>query len=145
MAELNTRIETTRVNGVRLDHLLRTPGFEADDLQRVLDDRSGPASLWNCVVADRRYASYLARQRAEVARTLEMEHRRLPEADYLSLTALRTEARESLARFRPRTYGQAARLEGITPADLTLLAVLLARVRRPGDFIAPRAAAAPPR
>jgi tRNA uridine 5-carboxymethylaminomethyl modification enzyme len=48
--------------------------------------------------------------------------------DYGAFTSLRTEARDALSRFRPETFGQAARLEGITPADLTLLAVLVRRV-----------------
>ena len=47
--------------------------------------------------------------------------------DYHTLTHLRTEARQALIKFRPSTFGQAGRLEGITPADLTLLSVLVHR------------------
>ncbi|MEO1279827.1 MAG: hypothetical protein AAFV77_12790 [Planctomycetota bacterium] len=43
------------------------------------------------------------------------------------MTSLRTEARQALDRFKPSTFGQASRLEGVTPADLTLLAVLVGR------------------
>ena len=57
-----------------------------------------------------------------------MEHKRLPTAvDYLAITHLRAEARQALHRFRPRTFGEASRLEGITPADITLLAVVTGR------------------
>ena len=60
-----------------------------------------------------------------------MERRELPDwFDYASLPTLRNEAREALTRFRPATFGQASRLEGITPADLSLLAVLVERARR---------------
>ena len=61
-----------------------------------------------------------------------MERRRIPtDVDFHTLGGgvLRTEARQSLSRFRPATFGQAGRLEGVTPADLTLLAVLLGRPR----------------
>jgi len=47
------------------------------------------------------------------------------------MTPLRTEARQALTKFRPETFGQASRLEGMTPADVTLLAVLVQRHRRP--------------
>ena len=67
-------------------------------------------------------------QRVEIRRQRELETRRLPDwVEYDQLEGLRAEARESLARFRPDTYGQAGRLEGVTPADLTLLRVLIAR------------------
>ena len=71
------------------------------------------------VFADRRYEPYLVRQHAEIKRQAEIEHRRLPDAnDYDKLTHLRTDARQALTKFRPRTFGQAGRLEGLTPADL---------------------------
>ncbi|MDX2146636.1 MAG: FAD-dependent oxidoreductase [Planctomycetota bacterium] len=76
--------------------------------------------------ADHCYRPYLVRQQAEIKRHAELEHRRLPDdADYASWTHLRTEARAALAKFKPRTFGQAGRLEGVTPADVTLLAVLV--------------------
>jgi tRNA uridine 5-carboxymethylaminomethyl modification enzyme len=62
-----------------------------------------------------------------------MEGRRIPEAvDYHAFANLRTEAKLALSKFRPRTFGQAGRLEGITPSDLTLLSVLVHRWVREG-------------
>jgi tRNA uridine 5-carboxymethylaminomethyl modification enzyme len=82
------------------------------------------------VIAERRYAPFIVRQRAEIRRHAELERKRLPgTVDYDAWPSLRAEARQSLARFRPATFGQAARLEGITPADLTLLSVLVAKHR----------------
>ncbi|MCC7390126.1 MAG: tRNA uridine-5-carboxymethylaminomethyl(34) synthesis enzyme MnmG [Phycisphaerales bacterium] len=81
--------------------------------------------------AEVRYEGYIHRQRAEIKRHAAMERRELPGwLDYASFTPMRTEARAALARFRPATFGQASRLEGVTPADLTLLAVLVERARR---------------
>jgi tRNA uridine 5-carboxymethylaminomethyl modification enzyme len=83
--------------------------------------------------ADRRYEPYLARQRAEIKRQAELEHRRIPEwFDYAACENMRTEAKLALGKFRPGTFGQAGRLEGVTPADLTLLAVLVKRGARAG-------------
>jgi len=90
-------------------------------------------AVWSNVYADRRYETYLVRQRAEIRRHAELEQRRIPEsADFAAMDGLRTEAKLALARFRPRTFGQAGRLEGITPADLTLLAVHVKRQRAAG-------------
>jgi tRNA uridine 5-carboxymethylaminomethyl modification enzyme len=82
------------------------------------------------VYADRKYEPYVVKARAEIKRAAEMEHRTIPAGvDFGAFLTMRTEARQSLARFRPRTFGQASRLEGMTPADLTLLSVLVERVR----------------
>ncbi len=137
--DLNRSVETARVDGVSVARLMRTPGFGVDDLRRAIGSPAYLPGVWATVHADRRYESYLSRQRAEITRAAEIEQRRLPDdADYSLFTALRTEAREALTRFRPRTYGQAGRLEGVTPADLTLLAVLLSRrPRSPGAALAP--------
>lgn len=126
MKELHGLIDRARVDGEPLAKLIRADVFTLDDLQRILPTGPDNRAARSTVVADRRYEAYIARQRAEIRRHAEMEHRRLPDAvDYLALPHLRTEARQALHRFRPRTFGQAGRLEGITPADLTLLAVLM--------------------
>lgn len=92
---------------------------------------SFPPAILATVFAERRYEAYIARQHAEIKRHAEMEHRQLPEdIDYAQLSSLRTEARAALSRFRPETFGQAGRLEGITPADLTLLAILVQKHRK---------------
>ncbi len=81
--------------------------------------------------AEARYEPYVERERAEIRRRSETESRRLPEwLDYASMVDLRTEARQALGRYRPETLGQASRLEGITPSDLTLLRVLVERAGR---------------
>lgn len=87
-----------------------------------------PRAVWTTVHADLRYESYVRREEAHIRRTHEMETRRLPHAiDYAAISGLRNEARNALARFRPDTFGQAGRLEGVTPADLSLVAVHMKR------------------
>jgi tRNA uridine 5-carboxymethylaminomethyl modification enzyme len=128
--ELNAAIEGTRIDGVPVSTLIRRPEFDVDALRRAVGDRVGALSpgVWASVHADRRYEAYVARQQAEIKRQGELERRRIPVGiDFERLGALRAEARQALARFRPATFGQAARLEGVTPADLTLLGVLVKR------------------
>jgi tRNA uridine 5-carboxymethylaminomethyl modification enzyme len=76
-----------------------------------------------------KYAGYIRREQANVARAQRLEHRRLPEdVDYTALTGLRTEARQQLQRVRPRTVGQASRVAGVTPADIAILLVHIERM-----------------
>jgi tRNA uridine 5-carboxymethylaminomethyl modification enzyme len=128
LAEIHHAIERTVIDGEPLARLIRRPDFGLQDLRRTLAGVAPGAtdSIWETALAERRYAPFIERQRAEIRRHAQIEHHRLPpHLDYSRLGALRTEAREALARFRPATLGQAARLEGVTPADLSLLAILL--------------------
>ncbi|HIT70192.1 MAG TPA: tRNA uridine-5-carboxymethylaminomethyl(34) synthesis enzyme MnmG [Candidatus Aphodomonas merdavium] len=81
-----------------------------------------------------KYDGYLKKQLAEVARFRRMEDKLLPEdLDYLGMAGLRIEARQKLDKLRPRSIGQAARISGVSPADITVLAIQLARLGRDGD------------
>ena len=81
------------------------------------------------VQIEAKYAGYIKKQRVEVARFRRLEDRRIPaNLDYEALTGLRTEAREKLAYVRPATVGQATRLAGVNPADISVLLVHLKRL-----------------
>ncbi len=89
-----------------------------------------------------RYAGYIDRQKDEVERATQYEHLQLPEDfDYSQVTALSVEVRHKLARQRPATLGQAARISGVTPAAISLLLVHLKKGRLRG---LPSGAAAAP-
>jgi tRNA uridine 5-carboxymethylaminomethyl modification enzyme len=76
-----------------------------------------------------KYEGYIVKQEAEVARTRKLEERPIPEDfPYEKIEALKTEARQKLARFRPHTVGQASRIAGVTPADIAVLLVHLKRL-----------------
>jgi tRNA uridine 5-carboxymethylaminomethyl modification enzyme len=78
-----------------------------------------------------KYAGYVRKERQSVARARRLEEAPLPEAlDYAHLTGIRIEAKLNLARIQPRTVGQAARVQGVTPADIAVLLVHLERGRR---------------
>ncbi len=133
ITDLSAFVDRSTHQGKPVELLLRGNTYDVADFERTLAALGAPAfdaGVVRTVHAERRYAAYIVRQRAEVRRHAEMEHRRLPEAiDYLAIHHLRAEARHALHRFRPRTFGEAARLEGITPADITLLAVVARRER----------------
>jgi tRNA uridine 5-carboxymethylaminomethyl modification enzyme len=77
-----------------------------------------------------KYEGYITRQQKQIDRFARMETKLIPSTlDYASVPGLRNEARQSLMRFTPRSLGQALRLTGITPADVTVLAVHLSRGR----------------
>jgi tRNA uridine 5-carboxymethylaminomethyl modification enzyme len=136
---INAAIENTLIDGSPLARMLRRPDFSEADLREALaghdygDDID--ARVWASLYASRRYEAYIVRHQADIRRMRENESRRIPrETDYASLGGLRAEAAHSLARFQPDTFGQAGRLEGVTPADLTLLSVLLKRARPTGPI-----------
>jgi tRNA uridine 5-carboxymethylaminomethyl modification enzyme len=122
--------------GTPMARVLRTSTYEAADLVAWLASREpglleeAGMGVVEAVYATRKYEPYIEKARAEIKRTAGMEHKAIPAwIDPAGFTTMRTEARQALTRFRPRTFGQASRLEGITPADLTLLAVLVERAR----------------
>jgi len=75
-----------------------------------------------------KYEGYLKRQTEQVERYKRLEEKRLPEAfDYFSIQALSKEAREKLQKIRPHSLGQAARISGVSPSDISVLAILLTK------------------
>ena len=77
-----------------------------------------------------KYAGYIEKQRRRVAKMKRLENWRIPlDLDYDSVTGIRNEGREKLQRFRPATLGQASRIQGISPSDISILLVHLQRMR----------------
>ena len=78
-----------------------------------------------------KYVGYIARQETEVARLKNLEDKQIPAGfDYGAVPSLRTEARQKLIKIRPATVGQAARISGVSPADIGILLVWLKRGSR---------------
>ena len=92
-------------------------------LSKALDPR-----LIRRVVSDVRYEGYIVRQQAEIKRQAKTEGRKIPsELEPKSISGLRNEAVDVLTQFKPATLGQASRLAGITPADITLISIAITR------------------
>jgi len=110
------------------EELLRRPELRYAQVRAALDLPEAAEDVVEQVEIAAKYGGYIAKQQREVERVQRMETRRLPPGlDYAALPGLRNEARQVLARFRPATLGQAARLAGINPADVAVLLMALER------------------
>jgi tRNA uridine 5-carboxymethylaminomethyl modification enzyme len=108
------------------------PDFSMGKLKSAMTESLGEQDdgIWRTLHSDKRYEPYIERQVGQIKRNADLEHRPLPDwIDYTTLESMRNEARLALDKFRPTTFGQASRLEGVTPADITLLSVLIKRAR----------------
>lgn len=125
MAELG-RISKTRAGQDTLEQLLKRPEISYQDLPRR-DDSLGDEVVLQVEIAVK-YAGYIDRQEIEVKRSKLLEDKDIPESfDYATAGGLRTEARMKLGQIRPRTIGQAARISGVSPADISILLVWMKR------------------
>ena len=118
-------------DGIRrsITDLLAHPDIEWAQLQAIWPEMSSWAPpIRQQIETDAQYAGYLDRQKADIAAFRRDERLHLPaDMDFLSLEGMSNEVRQKLAAARPTTLGQAARVDGITPAALTLLLHLAKR------------------
>ena len=123
-----TRLKTTRVGGETLAQQLKRPEVTYAALPNA--DASLPKELIQQVEIEVKYAGYIARQSAEIDRIKGLEEKGIPEdLDFSMVPSLRLEARQKLARIKPRTIGQAARISGVSPSDISILAIWLKRYK----------------
>jgi tRNA uridine 5-carboxymethylaminomethyl modification enzyme len=120
-------LEATFVDGAPLSKMLRRPEASWNDaVARIPGLTAIEPLVAQQVVFDQKYAGYVARQQTEVDRQSRLAQKRIPDSfQYDGIVHLRAEAREKLARVRPRNLSQASRISGITPADMALLIVHL--------------------
>jgi len=134
IAEVRAFLESNRLDGESLAQLLRRPGTRFSDLERAqpaLAAMRVPPGVAEQVEIEVKYEGYLARQARHVEEMRRMEDWRIPpDLDYDAIPALRTESRRKLAAVRPLTLAQASRVSGVTPADVSVLMVHLAALRR---------------
>ncbi len=120
-------------SGTTAYEFLRRPDVTVEILRGQLGERGqvifGDANLsavLGQVEIEAKYAGYIEREKYAAARMHELESKAIPTSfNFAGIHELRNEARQSLEKFRPQTIGQASRLEGITPGDLTVLMVHL--------------------
>lgn len=133
LAAARTLATEARIDGISLEKWLRRPENTTDRLPAEFLGRFSH-EVWNLLETDIKYAGYITRQEDMVAKTARMEEKMIPsDFDYHAIPGLKTEAKHRLNAARPATLGQAARLQGVNPADIALLAVMLKRGSREAE------------
>lgn len=127
--ELNTILvscETSPIStGMKLEELLKRPQLNYKKLAPIDKDRPDIDPLvLEQVEVELKYGGYIKRQQADIDEMRRLESRILPEnTDYNSIEGLRKEAQEKLSKVRPRSLGQASRISGVSPSDISVLIV----------------------
>ena len=126
-ALLVSRETSPIVSGVRLSELIKRPQLGYELLTEYDKDRPDlPYEIFEQVEIDIKYEGYIKRQQAQVDEMHRLEVRTLPQnIDYNAITGLRLEAREKLTKIRPKSVGQASRISGVSPADISVLLIYL--------------------
>jgi tRNA uridine 5-carboxymethylaminomethyl modification enzyme len=112
-----------RVGGAPISQLLKRPDFRFENLPQEV---AGLASreIWELIETDLKYEGYASRQAEQNRRVAAREEQRIPDGlDFERIAGLRSETRQKLAAVRPTSLGQAARISGITPADIAIISI----------------------
>lgn len=126
-AFLTENNSTNITTGIKLSELLRRPELTYDSLGRVDKERPTlPRSVTTTVAIQIKYEGYIKRELAEVERQRKLEEKVLPkDICYSEILGLRLEAAEKLDKIRPMNIGQASRISGVNPADISVLLIYL--------------------
>ena len=121
--------------GAKLADLLKRPQITYKDLTPVDKDRPQySTAVFEAVEIELKYEGYIKRQRADIEEARRLERKRLPQdVDYSAIQGLRLEAGEKLNKVRPENIGQAGRISGVSPADISVLLIWLASKEREGE------------
>ncbi len=130
--ELLAKHDESLKQNVSLEELLRRPRVPYEVIETLSPASPGKKFAWHQEVeTEIKYAGYIERQKSQVAQAEKLDGVKLPsDLDYLAFENLAKEAREKLNRVRPETLGQAARIGGVSPADVSVLLVWLETRRR---------------
>jgi len=124
---LHQYAESANIDGMKISAWLRRPNNSAPNLPLSLRAGFDPG-LWDALEIDLKYTGYIMRQNIMIERLRNQEDKKIPpQFDYAAIHGLRCEARQKLADILPKTLGQAARISGVTPADVALLSVWIIR------------------
>lgn len=123
------------VSGVKISELLKRPQITYDDLAPFDKNRENlPKSVFDKVQTEIKYEGYIARQNHQIKEMRRLESKIIPEnINYNEIKGLRLEAIEKLSKIKPLNIGQASRISGVSPADISVLIIFLASKNKRGE------------
>ena len=126
---------TRLTSGTTLAELIRRPELSYDKLKEIDKDRPDlPWDVAEQVNINIKYEGYIKRQMKQVEQFKKLENRKIPEnIDYNEIQSLRIEAKQKLSQIRPASIGQASRISGVSPADISVLLVYLSAAGKTSD------------
>ena len=131
---LKAHESTPLKSGTTLAELIRRPELSYELLKEIDPER--PELPWDVkeqVDINIKYDGYIRRQMKQVEQFKKLEAKKIPEdLDYEKVGSLRIEARQKLEAYRPISIGQASRISGVSPADISVLLIYLEQYRRKG-------------
>ncbi|SET51821.1 tRNA uridine-5-carboxymethylaminomethyl(34) synthesis enzyme MnmG [[Clostridium] polysaccharolyticum] len=131
-AELEKHNSTPLNSGTTLAELIKRPELDYESIKNIDKKRENlPKEVTDQVTINIKYEGYIKRQLRQVEQYKKLENKRLPEdIDYNKVNSLRIEAKQKLSQIRPVSVGQASRISGVSPADISVLLVYLEQYRR---------------
>src|SRR5438477_12090808 len=116
-----------RCKGIPISQLLKRPTFTYLNLEPEIQSVA-PADIWELVEAEIKYEGYTARQTQHNKELSKRSSQKISDRfDFASVSGLSSETRQKLSKIRPTTLGQAARISGVTPADISILSIWLTK------------------
>lgn len=129
LEKLRSSVQQLRVQDKSVAALLKMPNFRLDELPPQIRALASP-ELWELVETDLKYEGYVLRQAGQNKKLAGDQARQIPsDIDYDRIGGLRRETRQKLAAARPDSIGQAGRVSGITPTDLSIISIWLEKNR----------------
>lgn len=130
--ELKKHNSTPLNSGTSLAELIKRPELDYESLKEIDKKRVDlPKEVTDQVTINIKYDGYIKRQLRQVEQYKKLENKRIPEdIDYNEVNSLRNEAKQKLSQIRPISVGQASRISGVSPADISVLLVYLEQYRR---------------
>jgi tRNA uridine 5-carboxymethylaminomethyl modification enzyme len=127
LEECRITANNIRCGGTPISQLLKRPGFTCADLPSEIR-LIAPAHIWELLETEIKYEGYTARQTQHNRELSNRNLQRIPDGfNFASIAGLSSETRQKLSKVRPLTLGQAARISGVTPADISILSIWLTK------------------
>ena len=128
--EILRRLNSTEIStGIKLSELLRRPELSYKAISEMdLERPELPSAVIRTAEIQVKYQGYIKRELSEVERQKKLEDKRIPEdIDYSAILGLKQESAEKLSKIRPKSIGQASRISGVNPADISVLLIYLGK------------------